>query len=63
MENLQNDSSLINYGEMKETDIEVLNLTQERSQPAFTCSKSIIETTEQGEVCSKLTIETPGRRH
>ena len=63
MENLQNDSSLINYREMKETDIEVLNLTHERSQPAFTCSKSIIETAEQGEVCSKLTIETPGRHH
>ena len=56
MENLQNESSLINYRGMKETDMEVLDQTQERSQPALTCSKSIIETTEQGEICSKLTI-------
>ena len=41
----------------------VLNLTQEGSQPAFTCSKSIIETTEQGEIYSKSTIESLERLH
>ena len=31
------------------------------TQPAFTCSKSTMETPEQCEICSKLTIKTPGR--
>ena len=29
----------------------------------FTCSKSTIETSERCEICSKLTIKTPERRH
>ena len=31
------------------------------TQPVCTCSKSIIETPEQCEICSKLTIRTPER--
>ena len=31
------------------------------TQPAFTCSKSTIETPEQCEICSKLMIKTPER--
>ena len=35
-----------------------------RPQPAITCSKQIIEKIEQKcEICSKLTIKTPKRRH
>ena len=30
--------------------------------PAITCSKLTIETLEQGEICSKLTIKIPERR-
>ena len=34
------------------------------SQPAITCSKLKVETLEQRyEICSKLTIKTPKRRH
>ena len=32
------------------------------SQSAITCSKLTIETLDQGEICSKLTIKTPGPR-
>ena len=41
------------------------NLTCVLTQPAFTCSKLIIEPLEQGvcEICSKLTIEIPKRHH
>ena len=39
----------------------LLNCIFQASQPAFTCSKLTIETLEQGvEICSKLTIKTPG---
>ena len=34
------------------------------TQQTFTCSKSTIEKLEKGvEICSKLTIKTPKRRH
>ena len=33
------------------------------NQLTFTCSKSTIETLKECEICSKLTIKTPERRH
>ena len=32
------------------------------TQPVFTCSKLKIETLEQCEICSKLTVKIPERR-
>ena len=33
------------------------------SQMAFTYSNSVMETSELWEICSKLTVKTPDRRH
>ena len=56
---LQWDKTLLSNNLQKQK----ISLDYPITQPTFTCSKSTIKMLETCDICSKLTMETPERRH